>query len=202
MRPSKLVLASSNSGKYLELQALVSEFGFDLVAQSDFGLESPDETGQTFVENALIKARHSASQTGLPSLADDSGLIVPALGGEPGLRSARYAGRRAENRDNIALLLTRMVDLRGADRSAFFHCTLVLLRFAEDPDPVLAQGRWSGQIATEPKGDQGFGYDPIFICDQYQCTAAEMPVDKKSTVSHRGKALLALKTQALASRLI
>ena len=185
------VLASSNRSKLLELQSLGAEFGLKLLAQSEFDVSKIAETGASFIENALIKARHCAKATGLPSLGDDSGLIVSALNGAPGLYSARYAGQNATDLENIERLLQQ---LQGCvNRAAFFHCTLVLLRHSEDADPLLAQGRWHGWIAESPQGQGGFGYDPIFMCDQHKCSAAELDLGVKNCISHRGQAMQAFK---------
>lgn len=197
MKPGQqVVLASSNRGKLLELQFLGAESGLKLLAQSDFVVPEVAETGASFIENALIKARHCAKATGLPSIGDDSGLIVPALNGAPGLRSARYAGQHATDLDNIDRLLQQMQGC--TNRAAFFHCTLVLLRHSEDADPLLAQGRWCGRVAESPQGQGGFGYDPIFICDQHKCSAAELDFSIKNCISHRAQAMQAFKA-ALAS---
>ncbi len=188
MKLDRLVLASDNRGKYLEFKHLMESLKVELVLQKDFQVGAVAETGSTFVENALIKARHCALQTGLPSLADDSGLIVPALGGAPGLRSARYAGEKATDADNRKRLLKAMAACSGEQRRAFFHSTLVLLRSFDDPDPVLAQGRWFGRIALKAEGEGGFGYDPVFVCDQHSLTAAQLKLADKNIVSHRAQA--------------
>ena len=158
--------------------------------QADHGVPEVAETGVTFVENALIKARHACRATGYAALADDSGLVVPALGGDPGLRSARYSGHG--DQANNALLLENMAPLSGEDRSAFYIAVLVILRHADDPSPLIAEGRWSGSIATAPRGDGGFGYDPLFIPDGESRHAAELTADEKNLISHRGKALNSL----------
>ena len=184
------VLATSNRGKVAELSALLAEAGLDLrvTAQSELGVSAPAETGATFVENALLKARHAAQSTGLPAIADDSGLAVAALGGAPGIRSARFAGEAADDRANIAKLLAALGSA-SLDRSARFHCVLVALEHAEDPAPLIATGSWAGQIAHAPKGHGGFGYDPVFLVPELGRTAAELEAAEKNRHSHRGAAL-------------
>lgn len=188
----RLVLASGNAGKHRELSAMLEPLGIELALQSDWDVPSVPETGMTFVENALIKARHAASATGLPALADDSGLMVDALGGAPGLHSARYAGAGASDADNVARLLDALADIPDARRDARFVCLLVLLRSAGDPAPVICEGRWPGRIAEAPRGDRGFGYDPVFLVPRHDCTAAELDAGTKNRISHRGQALAAL----------
>ena len=188
----KLVLASSNQGKLEELRGLLADTGIELVAQSDLGVEDADETGTTFVENALIKARHASLQTGLPALADDSGICVDALNGAPGLYSARYAGSHGDHAANIARLLAELEGLPAERRSAHFHCTLVAVRHPADPDPLIAQGRWHGQILTATRGAGGFGYDPVFGDPASGLSAAELSPEAKNAVSHRGLALARL----------
>jgi XTP/dITP diphosphohydrolase len=184
------VLATGNRGKVAELAALLAEAGLDLrvTAQSELGVSAPPETGATFVENALLKARHAARSTGLPAIADDSGLIVAALGGAPGVRSARFAGEHADDRANVAKLLAAL-DAPSLDRSARFHCVLVALEHPEDPAPLIATGSWAGQIARVPQGKGGFGYDPVFFVPEQGRTAAELEAAEKNRVSHRGAAL-------------
>ncbi len=186
------VIATGNPGKLIELRALLEPLGLSLVAQSDLGIVSPPETGATFLENALIKARHAAQQTGLPAIADDSGLVVDALGGAPGIYSARYAGPSSQDSDNVRKLLDDMRDVRAGERGAHFHCVIVALRSAQDPAPAIAQGRWAGRIALEPTGVAGFGYDPVFIDPKLGKTAAELSREEKNRVSHRGRALATL----------
>ncbi|CDH06378.1 putative protein controls HAP (6-N-hydroxylaminopurine) mutagenesis (Ham1) [Xenorhabdus bovienii str. oregonense] len=185
----KVVLATGNAGKVRELADLLTDFGLDIVAQTELGVDSADETGLTFIENAIIKARHSAAITGLPAIADDSGLSVNALGGAPGIYSARYAGIDASDRNNLEKLLEAMRDIPDEERQAQFNCVLVYLRHAEDPTPLIFHGRWSGIITHEPAGNGGFGYDPIFYVPEFGCTAAELSREQKSAVSHRGQAL-------------
>ncbi|HEV7269539.1 RdgB/HAM1 family non-canonical purine NTP pyrophosphatase [Pseudoxanthomonas sp.] len=189
----KLVLASSNPGKLEELRGLLADTGIELVAQSDLGVEDADETGTTFVENALIKARHASLQTGLPALADDSGICVDALNGAPGLYSARYAGEHGNADRNIDKLLDALKDVAGDQRGAHFYCVLVLLRHAHDPQPLIVEGEWRGRILHERRGSGGHGYDPVFFDPSRGQTAAEMPLDEKNRISHRGKALAGLK---------
>ncbi|CDG98164.1 putative protein controls HAP (6-N-hydroxylaminopurine) mutagenesis (Ham1) [Xenorhabdus bovienii str. puntauvense] len=185
----KVILATGNAGKVRELADLLTDFGLDIVAQTELGVDSADETGLTFIENAIIKARHAAAITGLPAIADDSGLSVNALGGAPGIYSARYAGIDASDRNNLEKLLEAMRDIPDEERQAQFNCVLVYLRHAEDPTPLIFHGRWSGIITHEPAGNGGFGYDPIFYVPEFGCTAAELSREQKSAVSHRGQAL-------------
>ncbi|MCW0425081.1 MULTISPECIES: RdgB/HAM1 family non-canonical purine NTP pyrophosphatase [Xanthomonas] len=196
----KLVLASSNAGKLEELKALLDDVGVELIAQSTLGVSDADETGLTFVENALLKARHAARVTGLPALADDSGICVDALHGAPGLYSARYAGEHGNAQANIDKLLDALRDVPDAQRGAHFYCVLVLLRHAEDPQPLLVEGRWRGRIAHARAGTGGHGYDPVFLDPDHGQTAAEMPLALKNRISHRALALQQLK-QRLADHL-
>ena len=187
------VLATANRGKVAEFAALFAAAGLELrvTPQSELGVSAPPETGSTFVENALTKARHAALHTGLPAIADDSGLVVKALGVAPGVRSARFAGESADDRANIAKLLAAL-DAPRLDRSARFHCVLVALEHADDPAPLIASGSWAGEIAREPQGHGGFGYDPVFFDPALGCTAAELDAVAKNRVSHRGAALRSL----------
>ena len=189
--PSRWVLATANGSKVAELQTLLTEsgLGLTLLAQSELGVVSAAETGTTFVENALSKARHAARTTGLPAIADDSGLAVTALGGAPGVRSARYAGPHAADEANVTKVLAALKAIPNVDRSARFHCVLVALVHADDPAPLIATGEWSGEIATAPRGANGFGYDPVFFDPRLSRTAAELAVAEKNAVSHRGAAL-------------
>lgn len=194
MTPRKhWVLATANRGKVAELKALLAEAGLDIevTPQSELEVAAPPETGATFVENALTKARHAARATGLPAIADDSGLVVPALGGAPGIRSARFAGENADDRANVAKLLAAL-EAPSLDRAASFHCVLVALEHAEDPAPLIASGSWAGEIARAPRGRGGFGYDPVFFDPTLGATAAEIEPGMKNRVSHRGTALRAL----------
>lgn len=188
----RIVLASSNPGKLAEIREVFADSGLELVAQSDFGIGDAEETGTTFVENALIKARHAAQLSGLPALADDSGICVDALGGAPGLYSARYAGRHGDNAANNTKLLDTLREVADAKRGAHFHCTLVLLRSADDPAPLIAEGLWRGRILHAPQGDKGFGYDPVFF-DPAHGPAGELDAALKNRVSHRGLALARLR---------
>ncbi len=188
----KIVLASSNPGKLAELRALLEPAGMHVVPQDAFGVEPPEETGLTFVENALIKARAACAATGLPALADDSGVVVDALGGAPGVRSARYAGDGASDADNLAGLLEALAGVDPPDRGAAFVCALVHLRHAHDPCPIVCEGVWRGRILDAPRGGGGFGYDPVFFVESLGRTAAELTRAEKNAVSHRGRALAQL----------
>lgn len=196
----RLVLASGNSGKLIELRELLADAGIALHAQSEFGVEDAEETGLTFVENAILKARHAARATGLPALADDSGLCVDALGGAPGLYSARYAGVHGDAAGNIAKLLTALRDVPEAARGARFVCVLALLRHAEDPQPLIAEGVWEGRILDAPRGGGGFGYDPVFFDPLLGQGAAELDPAHKHRISHRGRALAQLRAALTAQR--
>ncbi|MBP6750526.1 MAG: RdgB/HAM1 family non-canonical purine NTP pyrophosphatase [Xanthomonadaceae bacterium] len=191
----KLVLASSNAGKLAELRALLGDAGIDLHAQTEFGVEDAEETGLTFVENALLKARHASRATGLPALADDSGLCVDALDGAPGLYSARYAGGHGDAEANIRKLLDALRDVPDERRGARFVSVLALLRHADDPQPLVAEGVWAGRILHAPRGDGGFGYDPVFFDPVYAMGAAELDAATKHRVSHRGRALASLRAR-------
>lgn len=192
----KLVLASSNQGKRAELCELLAGSDIELVLQSELGVGDAEETGATFVENALLKARHAARATSLPSLADDSGLCVKALDGAPGLYSARYAGRHGDSAANNAKLLHDLREVAEPQRQAFFICVLALLRSADDPAPLLAEGRWHGRVLQAPRGAQGFGYDPLFLPDDgHGASAAELEPALKNRLSHRGQALAALRSR-------
>lgn len=185
----KVVLATGNAGKVRELASLLRDFGLDIVAQTDLGVESAEETGLTFIENAILKARHAAAITGLPAIADDSGLAVDALGGAPGIYSARYAGVDASDRQNLEKLLVALNDVPDEQRQAQFHCVLVYLRHADDPTPLVFHGVWPGEITRAPAGEGGFGYDPIFYVPSEGKTASELTREEKSAISHRGQAL-------------
>lgn len=180
-----IVLASNNRGKIAEFNQMVAEFGLKIVPQTEFNLPSVAETGLTFVENALIKARYAAQHTGLPALADDSGLEVDALQGAPGIYSARFAGEQATDAENNQLLLSKLLNIPEAQRTARYHCVIVLLRHATDPTPLICQGSWAGRVTFAPKGTQGFGYDPCFYVPSHHCTAAELPAEIKNQLSHR-----------------
>lgn len=184
----EVVLASRNEGKLAEMQEMLSPLGWKLRLISDFGGDAPEETGQSFVENALIKARHAALISGLPAIADDSGLEVDALEGQPGVLSARYAGEDADDTANNQKLLRELKGIPDDRRGARFYCVMVYLRSAEDATPVIAQGQWRGLIGHNPKGSNGFGYDPLFVVPDQKCTSAEMAPALKNKLSHRGKA--------------
>jgi XTP/dITP diphosphohydrolase len=188
----KVVVASGNIGKLAEIQDILGA-EFELVAQRVLGIADADETGSTFVENALIKARNASRICGLPALADDSGICVDALGGAPGLISALYAGRHGDNAANNAKLLEALRDVPDERRTAHFHSTIVLLRSAEDPAPLIAEGRWYGRILQAPRGDNGFGYDPVFFDPLLGKGAGELDPAVKNRVSHRGQALARLR---------
>jgi XTP/dITP diphosphohydrolase len=191
----EIVLASSNKGKIAEIQALLSPHHILISPQSERGIADVEETGLTFIENALIKARHAASIAKLPALADDSGLVVPYLKGEPGIYSARYAGSAGDFNQNIQKLLTKMEGVPIEKRHAYFYCVIVYLRHPEDPCPIVCDGTWDGQILLEPRGQRGFGYDPVFYDLIYECSAAELAPDVKNTISHRGQAVRKLLEQ-------
>lgn len=185
----KIVLASGNAGKLGEFQQLLAGCGFDVVPQSAYQVDNADETGLTFVENAIIKARHACHHTGLPAIADDSGLEVDALNGRPGIYSARYAGNGASDGDNNAKLLQELHAVPEAQRTARYHCVLAFMRHAEDPTPLLCHGSWEGRILTAARGQGGFGYDPLFFVPTHGCAAAELDKDEKNRISHRGMAM-------------
>lgn len=200
----KLVLASGNAGKLAELRALLGDAGIDLHAQSEFGVHDAEETGLTFIENAILKARHAARATGLPALGDDSGLCVDALNGAPGLYSARYAGTHGDAGANIAKLLDALREVPEQRRTARFVCVLALLRHADDPQPLIAEGVWEGRILTSPRGEGGFGYDPVFFDPDALGSgrgmgAAELDAGLKHRISHRGRALAQLRDALLAA---
>jgi XTP/dITP diphosphohydrolase len=194
--PNKIVLASNNQGKIKELSRILAELDIEILPMSAFNLASPEETGTTFVENAIIKARYVAQQTGLPALADDSGLSVDALNGAPGVYSARFAGEDASDADNNDKLLSELQDV--TERSAHFHCVLAFFRHPEDPTPIICDGTWHGAILKEKSGDNGFGYDPIFWSPETQSSSAELSPEMKNKVSHRAKALAEFKTKLTA----
>lgn len=191
----KIVLATGNPGKVAELSQMLAPFNMQIVSQTELGVSDADETGLTFVENALLKARHAALITDLPAIADDSGLAVDALGGAPGIYSARYAGEKASDKANIEKLLDAMAQVPDGERTAQFHCVLVYLRHAEDPTPIICHGVWPGTITREAAGDNGFGYDPVFYVGSEGCTSAELTPPQKQKLSHRGKALSQLIAQ-------
>ena len=188
----KLVLASDNPGKLAELTSLLADTGFVCVSQGEFGVSSAEETGSTFVENALLKARHAAASTGLCAIADDSGLAVDHLKGAPGVHSARYSGVDATDEENREFLLAALAGIPADQRTARFHSVVVYLRHAKDPIPIICHGHWSGTIALKPRGSGGFGYDSLFLADGCSQTAAELTADKKNSLSHRAQALVSL----------
>jgi XTP/dITP diphosphohydrolase len=188
----KLVLASGNQGKLAEFKALFAKLAIEVLPLSDFGVESPEETGLSFIENAILKARHASKATGLPALADDSGLAIDALNGAPGIYSARYAGVGVTDADNIDKALKSLAGVPEAQRGARFHCVLALMQHAEDPMPLIAHGAWSGRILSARVGDGGFGYDPVFYVPEKDCAAAQLSKDEKNAISHRGKAIAEL----------
>jgi XTP/dITP diphosphohydrolase len=196
----RIVLASSNPGKLAEFNALLAASGLDIVAQASLGIDDAAETGCTFVENALLKARHAARASGLPALADDSGLCVAALDGAPGVYSARYAGTHGDNAANNAKLLRDLAAVPDAQRGAFFICVLVLLRHADDPTPLIVEARWHGRVLRELRGVQGFGYDPLFLPDGQHVSSAELEPVLKNHLSHRGQALAQLRARLEAWR--
>jgi len=197
LKDRKIVLASGNKGKLRELHSMLSTLGVDLISQHALGVDDADETGLTFVENALIKARHACEITGLPAIADDSGIEVDALNGEPGIYSARFAATRGAsfaNRDEIdaannALLLERLEGVAPAQRTARFQCVIVLLKHAADPTPLICQGTWDGLILNSAEGNNGFGYDPLFFVPSHNCASALLDPNTKNAISHRGQAL-------------
>jgi XTP/dITP diphosphohydrolase len=192
MRVREVVLASNNAGKVKEFQQLLAGLGFDVLAQSQFNLPSVDETGLSFVENAILKARYAAAATGRPALADDSGIEVDALNGAPGIYSARFAGPDASDADNNAYLLAQLAAVPEALRTARYQCVLVYMRHAKDSMPLICSASWEGRILTAPQGEGGFGYDPLFWLPELGCTSAQLSKEHKNKISHRGKAMAAL----------
>lgn len=188
----KLVLATGNQGKVKEMANLLSDFGFDVHAQNEFNVSEVAETGTTFIENAIIKARHAAKETGLPAIADDSGLEIDYLNGAPGIYSARYSGEGATDQKNLEKVLEELDGVEDSLRTARFHCVLVFMRHENDPTPIVCHGKWEGRILTESHGENGFGYDPIFYVPEDDCASAELDPIRKKALSHRGKALAKL----------
>lgn len=184
-----LVLASNNAGKIKEFNALLSDLGFDVKAQKEFAVEDADETGLSFIENAILKARHACEKTGLPALADDSGIEVDYLDGAPGIYSARFAGEHGNNQANNELLLQKLAGVPTEQRSARFHCVLAYMRHKDDPTPKVFHGVWEGRILESLAGQEGFGYDPLFYVPECDCSAASLPKEVKNQISHRAKAL-------------
>ncbi|MAC47444.1 MAG: non-canonical purine NTP pyrophosphatase, RdgB/HAM1 family [Oceanospirillum sp.] len=195
MSQQKLVLASGNKGKLKEFGQVLAPLGFEVVPQSEFNVPEVDETGLTFVENALLKAREASRVSGLPAMADDSGIEVDALNGAPGIYSARFSGPGATDQKNNDKLLQELSGLPEQERSARYWCVLVYLRHADDPTPIIAQGSWEGRILEAPQGDGGFGYDPLFWVESESCAAAQLTPEQKNKLSHRGKATLDLVDQ-------
>ncbi len=188
-RGKRIVLASNNAGKVREINQLLAEQEIQIIPQREFGVPEAEETGLTFVENALIKARNAALHSDLPAIADDSGIEVDALQGAPGVYSARFAGPGSSDADNNRRLLEALQDIPPEKRSARFQCVMVYLHHAEDPTPIICQGTWEGQILEAPRGEGGFGYDPLFLLTEKGCTSAELPPEEKNRLSHRGQAL-------------
>ncbi len=192
---SKLVLATGNRGKLAEIMEIVAPLGIKIVPQSEFAVPEVDESGLSFVENAILKARNAARHSGLPALADDSGLEVDALHGAPGIRSARYAGDGRDDRANNRLLLSRLAGIPAEKRTARFQCVIVFLRRPDDPVPLICHADWEGRIVDAPRGENGFGYDPLFLVGGMRCTSAELSAEEKNRISHRGRALAMLARQ-------
>jgi XTP/dITP diphosphohydrolase len=184
-----IVLASSNPGKVREINQLLAELGMQVRPQGEFNVVDAEETGLTFVENAILKARNAARHTGLPAIADDSGLEVDALAGAPGIYSARFAGKGASDQANLEKLLVELEAVPEEQRTARFQCLMVFMRHAEDPTPLICQGSWEGRILFAARGDNGFGYDPVFHVPTHDCSSAELPAETKNALSHRGQAL-------------
>ena len=191
----RIVLASGNQGKLKEFSQILAPLNLEIVSQGTLGVVDAEETGLSFVENAIIKARNACAATGLPAIADDSGLEVDALSGAPGIYSARFAGPRASDEQNIEKLLSELGELESNQRTARFRCVLVCMRHQRDPTPLIAIGTWEGRILTTPEGENGFGYDPLFWSPEYDCAAAQLTPEQKKAVSHRGKAVAQLTEQ-------
>ena len=189
MSDKRIVLATGNPGKVREINQLLENSGYEILPQSEFGTPEAEETGLTFVENAILKARNAARHSALPAIADDSGIEVDALNGAPGIYSARFAGEGSSDQQNVDKLLEALKDVPEAQRTARFQCVMVYMRHAEDPTPLIFQGTWEGHILHEPVGESGFGYDPVFHVPQHDCSAAELDPDTKNAMSHRGQAL-------------
>ena len=185
----RIVLASNNPGKVREIGQLLADQDIEVCPQSEFSIPEAEETGLTFVENAILKARHAAQLSGLPAIADDSGIEVDALNGAPGIYSARFAGKGASDEDNLQKLLEELKDVPEEKRSARFQCLMVYLRHADDPTPLICQGTWEGRILFQPRGSGGFGYDPVFYVPTHDCASAELVPEEKNRLSHRGQAL-------------
>lgn len=185
----KIVVASGNQGKIREIRAKLEAFDLELISQKELGVSDVPEDGLSFIENSLIKARNASRQTKLPAMADDSGIVVPALGGQPGIFSARYAGENASDQANVDKLLDALAKVPSEERFAYFYCAIVYVQFPDDPTPLVAVGKCLGRIAQSVSGNEGFGYDPIFYLPEQGCTAAELPLAEKNRISHRGQAL-------------
>jgi len=195
----KIIIASGNRGKIAEINSVLAEQVVELVSKNEFNIDDPEETGLSFIENAILKARYSSGLGGLPALADDSGLVVDSLNGRPGIYSSRYAGIDAGDEQNVTKLLKDMEGFSDNKRSAYFFCAIAFVLHESDPTPVIAEARWNGQVAKSPSGSNGFGYDPVFYLNSQQCTAAELDSKLKNSLSHRAKALK--KFSALANEL-
>lgn len=195
MKIERVVLASNNQGKLRELSELLADHHIEVIPQREFDIPDAVEDGLSFVENAIIKARHASALSGLPAIADDSGLEVDALNGEPGIHSARFAGEHGDDAANNRKLLEALADVPDAERTARFQCIMVFMRHAKDPTPLVCQGTWEGRILREPRGENGFGYDPLFWVAEENASAAELPAAVKNAQSHRGKALRELMTR-------
>ncbi len=195
MSNKRIVLASNNVGKVREINQLLEHSAIEVLPQAQFDIEDAVEDGLTFVENAIIKARHAAKLSGLPAIADDSGIEVDALNGAPGIYSARFAGEGSSDEENLLKLLNELKSVPEEQRSARFQCLMVYMRHAEDPTPIICQGTWEGRILTAPQGENGFGYDPVFFVPEQQCSSAELDAATKNSLSHRGKALQQLIAQ-------
>ena len=191
----RIVLASGNKGKLKEFSEILNPINFEVVSQGELGVLDIEETGLSFVENAILKARHACAVTGLPAISDDSGLEVDALCGAPGIYSARFAGEGATDAKNIEKLLGDLAELDESQRSARFRCVLVCMRHQNDPTPLIALGTWEGRVLAAPEGENGFGYDPIFWSPEFNCAAAKLSSEQKRSVSHRGKAVAELSAQ-------
>ena len=189
---TQIVLASNNQGKVREIGQILAGLQLEVVPQSTFSIEDADETGLTFVENAIIKARHASAEAGAPAIADDSGLEVDALNGAPGIYSARFAGKGASDEQNLQKLLRELKDIPEEQRTARFQCLMVYMRHAKDPTPIICQGTWEGLITLAPRGENGFGYDPVFFVPTHKCTSAQLAPEVKNHLSHRGQALCLL----------
>ncbi|MBU2985034.1 RdgB/HAM1 family non-canonical purine NTP pyrophosphatase [Saccharophagus degradans] len=196
----KVILASGNAGKLREFQRILAEFDLDVTPQSDYNVPDAEETGLTFVENAILKARNACAHTGFAAISDDSGIEVDALNGQPGIYSARFSGPGATDAKNNALLLEKLEGLPEAERTARYQCVLVYMRHATDPTPIICQGAWEGTILTAPRGEGGFGYDPLFWVPSHQCASAELPAEVKNSISHRAIAMQALLAQIRAQQ--